>query len=104
MHKTGLRITAIFLLLVLTQSMGVRLMLHNKFHQVTSRQSLPNTPAGNVQIACDCLDEALMPATQPGTVEIAAPEKEFTVSVQEHPIVLSSFQKIFHSLRAPPVA
>lgn len=84
--------------------MGVRLMLHNKFHQVTSRQSLPNTPAGNVQLACDCLDEALMPATQPVAVEIIVPEKEFIKTTNEHHVFLTSFQKIFHSLRAPPVA
>ena len=103
MHKPGLRITALLLLLVLTQSMGVRLMLHNKFHQRTSQQPL-NPSAGNVQIACDCLDEALMPSLQAQPVELAVPEKEYAIKIAEQPFFLHSVKKIFHSLRAPPVA
>lgn len=99
MHKLRRHFTAVFLLLVLTHSMGVRIILHNRYHQVATSH---NAPA--IQISCDCLDEALTPGTQPQTIVIAAPETTFTVVEQQYRVVLSSYQKIFHSLRAPPAA
>ncbi len=101
MRKFNLRITAVFLLLVFTQSMGLRLMLHNKFHQ-PQHHSFPTPSPQSVQIVCDCLDEALMPSMQAPAVEVTVPEKEYTVTRQEQKVLLPSFSKIFRSLRAPP--
>lgn len=99
MHKLRGQLTAVFLLLVLTHSMGVRIMLHNRYHQVAA-----NHNAAAIQISCDCLDEALTPGTQPQAIALTAPATPFIIIEQQHRVALSSFQKIFHSLRAPPAA
>lgn len=101
MHKLRLHITAVFLLLVFTHSMGVRIMLHNKYHHIAVSH---NNAASALQISCDCLDEALTPGNQPPAITIAVPEAAYTVLRQQYRVSLSSYQKIFHSLRAPPAA
>ncbi|HWB25883.1 MAG TPA: hypothetical protein VG738_10410 [Chitinophagaceae bacterium] len=103
MHKFNLRVTAVFLLLVLTQSMGVRLMLHNKFHK-TSHNSFSKSTSAYVQISCDCVDEALMPSTPAQAIEMVVPEQDFVILTKEHPYFLPAVVKVFHSLRAPPAA
>lgn len=106
MHKFNVRIIAVLLLLVFTQGMGLRLVLHNTFHTGTVKQAATaaSTTATNIQIACDCLDEALTPLMHELPVEIQAPEKAFAVIEQQHQVLLPKFAKIFHSLRAPPAA
>jgi len=104
MHKFNVRIIAVLLLLVFTQGMGLRLVLHNALHTGTVKQTTTttSTAATNIQLACDCLDEALTPALHEQPVELQVPEKAFAVITQQHRVFLPRFAKIFHSLRAPP--
>ncbi len=104
MRKFNLRITAVFLLLVLSQNLGLRLVLHNKFHKAIAYAASSKTTNGDVQMHCDCLDEALMPLAEANTVELAVPEKELVIAEKTYLVFLTSTSKIFHSLRAPPVA
>jgi len=104
MHKFNVRIIAILLLVVFIQGMGLRLVLHNALHTGTTKQtaSTTSTTATSIQLACDCLDEALTPALHEQPASLQAPEKAFTVIEQQHQVFLPRFAKIFHSLRAPP--
>lgn len=104
MHKFNVRIIAVLLLWVFIQGMGLRLALHNAFHTGTAKQTTiaTSTTATNIQMACDCLDEALTPLMHEQLIELQAPEKAFAVIEQQHQVFLPRFAKIFHSLRAPP--
>lgn len=104
MHKFNVRIIAVLLLLVFTQGMGLRLVLHNTLHTGTVKQTTTttSTAATNIQLACDCLDEALTPILHEQPYELQVPEKTFAVILQQHQVFLPRFAKIFHSLRAPP--
>ena len=103
MRKFNLRITSVVLLLVLTQSMGLRLMLHNTFHQNTNSHASAKSSPVNLQMYCDCVDEALMPSIEANAVELVAPEKEFIALEKNYEVFLSSATRIFHSLRGPPL-
>lgn len=95
-----LRCAALFLLLVFVQKSGAGLLLHNLLH---TSQVTDNAPGNKeINIACNCIDDFLMPFTEPDEPVIAAvivkhgtPVTFFTEDVPFRKSVLAS-------LRGPP--
>jgi hypothetical protein len=102
MRKLKVRIAAIFLLLVLLQGSGLRFIVHNTLHKQSINTALTDHAKGNVQMYCDCLDEALMPSTTTPAFELIVPQQRCVVLENDFRVSLTSAVKIFRSLRAPP--
>jgi len=104
MRNIGLRITAVFLMLVLIQGPGLRLVVHNALHKKAVSNTAAEHGKGNLQAYCDCLDEALMPSTETPAFVLTVPQQDVVTLETACSISLSTITKIFHSLRAPPAA
>jgi hypothetical protein len=101
MRKCNLSIIALLLLLAFTQKLGLRLLLHNKYHSA-AKQTNGDGTAAYYQVQCDCLDEALMPLSKAETVDLPAPLENHIILHSNYGTRLSSAVKIFHALRGPP--
>ena len=104
MRKLYVRIAAAFLMLVLIQGAGLRLVIHNALHKTITAATANDHTKGSMQGFCDCLDEALMPCTETPVFMLTVPQEDCVIVETAHNIALSSITKIFHSLRAPPIA
>jgi hypothetical protein len=104
MRNGNLRIIALLLLLAFTQKLGLRVLLHNKYHAAAIHENTGHTTANNFQIQCDCLDEALAPLTRAEAVALNVPETPHTALQANYKAPVASVIKIFRSLRAPPAA
>jgi len=103
MRKHNLQIIALLLLLVFTQKLGLRVLLHNKFHSAVKSADSGST-ASYYQVQCDCLDEALMPLAKAEPCLIPMPAEGYLETYTSYNLSLFSALKIYRSLRAPPVA
>jgi hypothetical protein len=99
------------LLLVFSQKMGVGLLLHNLFHTTSSieanRTQNDTNPgesgSGEINYACACIDDFLMPFSEPDKPVVVAIFSNLT-SVNEYENSL--VPRLPHShflLRGPPV-
>jgi hypothetical protein len=101
-HSLILRLGAFLLLAVFSQKMGGGLLVHNLLHTQISKTSKQNEKNKDINYACSCMDDFLMPFD-----EVSAPE---FVPQSEAPISQYSFYsskvysyRTFHfSLRGPP--
>jgi len=97
-----LRLAAFLLLAVFSQKMGGGLLVHNLLHTQSAKSSQPDEKNKDINYACSCVDDFLMPF-----VEVAEPE--FTPQ-SEAPIAQYAFHssqvyfypKFHFSLRGPP--
>lgn len=101
MRKRNLHIIALLLILAFTQKLGLRVLLHNKYHAAIKLDNTGGT-ASYYQVQCDCIDEALMPFSKAADVLVPQPEKGYVALHVSFRISLSSAIKIYRSLRAPP--
>jgi hypothetical protein len=101
MRKRNLHIIALLLILAFTQKLGLRVLLHNKYHAAIKLDNTGST-ASYYQVQCDCIDEALTPFYKAPDVLVPQPEKSYLVLQGTVRISLSSAIKIYRSLRAPP--
>src|SRR6185312_11024712 len=98
------RIVAALLLLVFTQKAGLRLWMHDWFHESRTAQTESVAHASHILLKCDCFDDAIMPLlgcplfTVPSPVRIYA-----TLAVPSQAPFLSA-DKIYYSLKGPPEA
>lgn len=93
--------TAILLLVLFSQKIGVGVYLHNWLHNSTAKES---PAAANTSLHCNCIDDFSTPLTTTDT-EITIPA--LSVYNEQHFYFqrsFTSFQKIYHSLRAPPAS
>lgn len=102
------RITVIFMVLILSQKIGVGLALHNAFHSTSSNSSLPNQQKDNkgqeLTITCNCIDDFLMPF-EPGTeLVFTSLESKYLQTDDLRSSTLHSSSLIHFSLRGPPAS
>ena len=93
---------AILLLLVFTQKAGLRLWMHHWFHEnrTASSQSVP--ASGDVQLKCDCFDDAMMPLLQSPAYVVPEPIRTYTTLTVARPCQILSADEIYYSLKGPP--
>jgi hypothetical protein len=103
MRKRRLQIIAFVLLLAFIQKLGLRVVLHNRYH-AAAQQNTTNNAVSYFQVQCDCLDEATLPLDNPVLAEISVPTSTPILLHCDYSVHLSSAIKIYRSLRAPPVA
>jgi len=79
--------------------------MHTWLHiNKAAQAAADNSTDGQFHLACDCLDEALMPLTESSSFDVIAPEKAvLQIFVAKSTPLLSSF-KIYRLLRGPPAA
>jgi hypothetical protein len=98
------KIAAVFLLLVFTQKAGLRLWMHNWFHESKIGQTRSAPGSENLQLKCDCFDDAMMPLLETPPFIVPAPIRQFaTLTVARHSPILSA-DKVYYSLKGPPAA
>ena len=96
------KMVAVLLLLVFTQKAGLRLWMHNWFHEskTAQNQSLPGSE--NLQLKCDCFDDAMMPLLESPQFTVPLPLRQYaTFTVDRHSPILSA-DKVYYSLKGPP--
>jgi len=103
MRRRRLQIIAFVLLLAFTQKLGLRVMLHNRYH-AAAQQNTTGNAASYLKIQCDCLDEALAPLDNAILTELPALAQKPIPLHNNFSIHLSSTLKIYRSLRAPPAS
>jgi|SRR5579872_3540 len=96
------KLVATLLLLVFTQKAGLRLWMHDWFHEGKVVRAVSCPAAAQIHLQCDCFDDAMMPLlgspvfTIPPPVCVYAPR---TVARQS-PVI--SAGKVYFSLKGPP--
>ena len=107
MQKLNARIVSFFLILAFSQKMGLELWLHNWLHETTVIASAGPTQKGkpvlqHQRIKCSCIDDALMPLTEPDLVDYTPQQRPFIDIFSPTYISWLSIDKEFSSLRGPP--
>ena len=97
------KLTALLLILVFSQKMGMSLYLHNWLH--ASKQHIPSSKpisSQEIQFACGCINDFTLPFTETTVPDIPVPVTTIK-QVHSSPVyVIPIVYKYFHSLRAPP--
>ena len=102
-NRTITKITAVFLILVFSQKMGMSLYLHNWLH-AARQQANASQPLSNqeVKFACGCINDFTLPLAETAMPELPVPVIIIN-SPQSSPVLtFPAVYKYFHSLRAPP--
>lgn len=98
------KMVAAVLLLVFTQKVGLRLWMHDWFHETKLAQKATTPADARFQVHCDCFDEAMMPLL--GSPVITVPPPGFVYApltiLGQSPII--SAEKVYYSLKGPPIA
>jgi hypothetical protein len=96
------KIVALLLLLVFTQKAGLRLWMHHWFHESKIAQHQPATGSDNLQLKCDCFDDAMMPLLESTPFIVPIPIRQYaTLRVAGHSPIRSA-DKVYYSLKGPP--
>jgi hypothetical protein len=96
------KIVAVLLLLVFTQKAGLRLWMHNWFHESKTARNQSAPGSDNLQLKCDCFDDAMMPLLESPQFIVPPPLRQYaTLTVDRHSPILSA-DKIYYSLKGPP--
>lgn len=96
------KIVATFLLLVFTQKAGLRLWMHDWFHESRTAQALSIPHASHVQLKCDCFDDAMMPLLGSSLFTIPLPVRVYATLTAPYQTPILSAEKVFYSLKGPP--
>ena len=98
------KIVVVLLLLVFTQKAGLRLWMHHWFHEGKTAQTQSSPGSENLQLKCDCFDDAMMPLLESPLVIVPVPVRRYaTVTIARHSPLLSA-DRIYYSLKGPPEA
>jgi len=102
-NRTITKITAVFLILVFSQKMGMSLYLHNWLH-AARQQANPSQPLSNqeVKFACGCINDFTLPLAETAMPELPVPVIIINRPQSSPVLTFPAVYKYFHSLRAPP--
>ncbi|HEV2355645.1 MAG TPA: hypothetical protein VGR89_15465 [Puia sp.] len=98
------KLVAALLLVVFTQKAGLRLWMHDWFHEskVARAVSTPSVP--QILLQCDCFDDAMMPLLGSPVFTLPPPVSVHTSRTVNHHSPFISACKVYFSLKGPPVA
>jgi len=99
-----LRCAAFFLLLIFSQKAGTGLLLHNLLHarQSTEHSTTQSTGKQEVGLACNCIDDFLMPFEGAEVAVVSSPILQHESPVVFVTVAVPFRHPILSSLRGPP--
>jgi hypothetical protein len=97
-----LRLAAFVLLAVFSQKMGGGLLVHNLFHAQTSIPGQQDDKNKDINYACSCVDDFLMPFEETNEQHFTAPIAEPVVSFSILPATVFTNSTFHFSRRGPP--
>jgi hypothetical protein len=97
------KLTALLLILVFSQKMGMGLYLHNWLHapQQHTSSSKP-VSSQEIQFACGCFSDFSLPFTETTVPALQVPVTTLCAVYNTPVFTIPAVYKYFHSLRAPP--
>ena|SRR5215469_13974701 len=98
------KIAAVFLLLVFSQKAGLRLWMHHWFHEGKTAQNQSAPGSENLQLKCDCFDDAMMPLLESPLFIVPVPVRQYASLPADRPSPLLCAEEIYYSLKGPPPA
>jgi hypothetical protein len=107
MERLKKKITAVLLIIVFMQKLGLGLFVHAWLHEKTFvLTSDPKNPITQLQqVRCTCIEDAMIPfAVTTASIFISTPVKYFFNYCNSIRVLFSSTKKIYYSLRGPPTA
>lgn len=96
------KIVAALLLLAFMQKAGLRLWMHNWFHESKTAQKLSTPGAENLQLKCDCFDDAMMPLLESPQIIVTVPVRQYATLTVDRPSLILGADKVYYSLKGPP--
>lgn len=102
MRRRYSRTIAIFLLLALSLHGGLRLWMHHWLHEskTASFRTIPG--AATIQLADDCINDAMLPLQEATIFTIAVPVQKATELGQAPQPPTADTETIYYSLKGPP--
>jgi hypothetical protein len=97
-----LRLAAFVLLAVFSQKMGGGLLVHSLYHAQTSIPGQQDDKNQDINYACSCVDDFLMPFDETGEPHFTAPLTEPIVSFSILPAPVFTYPTFHFSRRGPP--
>jgi hypothetical protein len=97
-----LRLAAFVLLAVFSQKMGGGLLVHNLFHAQTSIPGQQDDKNKDINYACSCVDDFLMPFDEAGDVYFTAPITVTIAGFSILPAEVFTYPTFHFSRRGPP--
>ena len=104
MFRRQSKIIAVFLLLVFSQKAGLRLWMHHWFHESKTGQSCSAPASQNLQLKCDCFDDAMMPLLESPFFTVPVPVTRYTTLTVAYQSPIPTTEDIFYSLKGPPAS
>jgi len=98
------KIIAVFLLLVFSQKAGLRLWMHNWFHEGKTTLSCSAPASQKLQLQCDCFDDAMMPLLESPFFAVPVPIQKCTALTIVYHTSIPDAENIFYSLKGPPAS
>lgn len=97
------KLTALLLILVFSQKMGMSLYLHNWLH-APKQHTAESKPISSqeIQFACGCINDFTLPFTETTVPDIPVPVTVVKQVYATPVYAIPAVYKYFHSLRAPP--
>ena len=89
------KIVAVLLLLVFTQKAGLRLWMHNWLHESKSAQTHSTPGTENLQLKCDCFDDAMMPLLESPQFVVADPVRQYATLIEDRHFPILSADKVY---------
>ena len=93
---------AVFLLLVFTQKAGLRLWMHDWFHESRTAKTASAPHAQHIQLKCDCFDDAMMPLLESPVFTVPQPVRTYSTLTATRQSPILSADDIYYSLKGPP--
>lgn len=97
------KVVATVLLLVFTQKGGLRLWMHDWFHENRGAQVKSAAATAHVQLQCDCFDDAMMPLLGSPVFTVPPPACVYASLTVPHQSPIISAEQIYYSLKGPPI-
>jgi hypothetical protein len=82
--------------------LGLRLWIHDIFHEGRTNQSSGFPDSDKIQFKCDCIEDAMMPLVESSIIAAPVPIGKCLDLFQTFDLQFSSTQKLFCSLKGPP--
>lgn len=98
------KLVATVLLLVFTQKAGLRLWMHDWFHETKLAREQTSPTTAHIQLQCDCFDDAMMPLLGSPAFTVPPPVCAYAPLTVAHESPIISADKIYYSLKGPPLA
>ena len=97
-----LRLAVFFLLAVFSQKMGGGLLVHNLLHTQSSKSSQQDDRSKEINYACSCVDDFLMPFDEVAEFHFPSPVTEAIASFTTLPTKVYTYREFHFSRRGPP--